>query len=343
MTHTLIDLDSPQASSITEDNRQEKSASPSDSDADAELSSDFLEHLVVSENTVLYRAQVAVEENTLETAREIVEKKPRKLSDIRGTKVRDISVTRVEDEKKTDIQAILILRDTLIISDMNNMSLKSFAGNGDFLSSIQLEEEVYGLTRLSSDRFATCGYDDILLWKLHNRKIKPQDEKYPVELAAEALHFNGTYYCVLHREHNAITILDDRGRHVRKFVIKEAFGKNVKFSFDIHNDRDTHHVYMPCVGDNMGILCASVEGQVHNFFSTDWAPLGTSDICGFLCIVDNFNHCVVLSTKDNKSSLKLLDTSEVKSRPYFISVNESSDKVILSYYRSDLISVFSIQ
>ena len=101
MTHTLIDLEPPQASSITEESSQEKSASSFDSDADAELSSDFLEYLVVSENTVLYRAQVAVEERTVETAREVVEKKPRKLSDIRGTKVRDVSVKREEDEAKT--------------------------------------------------------------------------------------------------------------------------------------------------------------------------------------------------------------------------------------------------
>ena len=342
--HTLIDLDPPQSSSKTDGNRQENAASSTDNDADAELSSDFLEQLVVSENTVLYRAQVAVEGEPEKTTTHVEERKPRNISDIRGNKMRDFSVKRTEDTKEPYITAVLILGDQFIIVDTDNRKLKCFTETGKYLSSTELNYNTNGITKLARDRFATSDDNkEIILWKLHGQMIESEWEKYKVEHFAHALHFNGMYYCVLHNKENAVTILDNCGRHVRKFVIKEAFGKKVEFGWDIHSDRDTHHVYIPCEGEIKGILCASIDGKVNNFHATDWRPRGISDIYRFLCVVNYSDSSVMLSTKDSVSMSKSLDTSDAKSRPEYISVNEACEKIIVSYYKSDIISVFAIQ
>ena len=119
-----------------------------------------------------------------------------------------------------------------------------FHRNGKYLSSTGLNYTTNGITKLARDRFATCDdNNEIILWKLHGQIIKLEGEKYNVEHFALALDFNGTYYCVLHQDQNAVTILDDRGRHVRKFVIKEAFGKEVGFGWD--NKATKCHVMSP--------------------------------------------------------------------------------------------------
>ena len=345
MNHTLIDLDPPQSSIKTDENRKENVASSSDNEANTELASDFLEQVVVTEKTVLYRAQVAVENDKKKTATQDVERKPRNVSDIRATKLCDFRAKVKDDLTEPYINAVLILGDTFIIVDNHNRKLKCFTESGQYLSSADLTDSTWGITKIACDQFATCDYKKIILWNFSGHTIQADDKKYlyTVEYDAQALHFNSTFYCVLHRKENAVTILDDRGRQIRKFVIKEAFGKKVEFGFDIHSDRHTHHMYIPCVRDNKGILCVSIDGKVNDFHATHWTPWGISYMYGFFCVVNYSGNCVMIPTKEWKSMSKLLDTSDAKSCAYYISVNEAIDKVIVSYYGSDLISVFSIQ
>ena len=66
---------------------------------------------------------------------------------------------------------------------------------------------------------------------------------YDVDHNSHGIHYNGIYYCVLHRLENAITILDKQGRQIRKIAMKEAFGKKIEFGgWDIHMNITNHPI-----------------------------------------------------------------------------------------------------
>ena len=68
---------------------------------------------------------------------------------------------------------------------------------------------------------------------------------------------------MLHREYNAITVLDGQERQVRKIERKATFGMDIGFGWGIHMDKTTHNIYVPFMGDKRGVLvlCLSVEGE----------------------------------------------------------------------------------
>ena len=195
--------------------------------------------------------------------------------------------------KDVYITGVLAIADKFVIVDNDNRKLKFYTGSGDYLSFTTLTESTWGITQVNNDLFATCGFgNQVFLWKMKGNNIIQAEITYKVDHRAHGIHFNGTYYCVLYRNENAVTILDDRGRQVRKFEIKEPFGKKVTFGWDIHNDRDMHHVYMPCVDDIKGILCVSIQGEMLRFNGLDGRPEGIAIIRGLLCVVHCDNDCV---------------------------------------------------
>ena len=320
-----------------------------------------MENNAITKNTGLCRAQSTVEGKSFETttttlrldasvelnkgdvaSSDATNTLPCNYSDIRATKLFEFSTKRPEDVKEVYITGILSLLNKFIIIDRDNRKLKLYSENGEYLSSTNLIEDTYGITQVEGVQFATCGLGlQIFLWNMEGNTIIPDEKRFKLDHDAYGIHFNGTFYCVLHRLDNAVTILDVRGATVRKFLIKEVFGKEVQFGLDIHSDSNNHHVYIPCVGGNNGIICVSVEGEVLRFTELDDNPWGISEIHGFLCVVDIDNACVHFMSPDWKSRSKLLVDNVLQEGPMYIAVNDVAGKFVISYYKKDVITVFT--
>ena len=143
---------------------------------------------------------------------------------------------------------------------------------------------------------------------MRGKVIVTEDTSYDVDHNSHGIHYNGIYYCVLHRWDNAITILGTQGRQVRKIVMKEAFGKKIEFGgWDIHMDTTTHNIYLPCRGDNSGALCLSVEGDPLWFTPLEGRLGGITEIDGVLCVSDYIaGHGLQMVCKSGKYIEKLL-------------------------------------
>ena len=74
-------------------------------------------------------------------------------------------------------------------------------------------------------------------------EIVNEDILCEVEHDSCAISSNGEYYSVLHRDNNAITILDANWRQVRKVTIEEVCEKKIKMGWDLHIDRTTNDIY----------------------------------------------------------------------------------------------------
>ena len=245
----------------------------------------------MTENTLLYRAQVAVEReaglehgatstgdgnmgmnkrssSTQDDTTHVVEgttkkdKTPSNEKSVRDHKIKQFSIKRQDDKKNAEVGGILVLSQNIIIADNENKKLKLFDLSCNCLSSVDSKHHVWGITAVKGNLFATCGNTDtkVRLWTLRGKDIFTEDISYDVDLYSYGIHYNGTYYCVLHQWNNAITVMDTQGRQIRKIVRKEAFGKKIEFGgWDIHMDTATHNIYLPCRGDNSGALCLSVR------------------------------------------------------------------------------------
>ena len=265
-------------------------------------------------------------------------------SDISVTKVLEFSTKRPDDVEDVNIHGVLTLDDKFVIVDDENRQLKLYTESGEYLCSETIPKTTWGITKVDSDRFATCGYgEQIFMWKIFENKISQEAKTYNVDLDAYGIHFNGTYYCVLHHLNNAVTILDEQVNQVRKFSIKEVLGKKVDFGWDIHSDRHTHHVYIPCKGNTRGVLCVSIDGEVLRFNALAGSPRGITELHGFLCVTHFQTNCVHLVSKNWKSQSKLLDANVMKGSPDFIAVNASEDKLMISYAGKDVITVFTLK
>ena len=216
-----------------------------------------------------------------------------------------------------------------------------------------MTQSTLGITEVDCDRFATCGLGNkVFLWKIKESTIIQEDTSYEVEHDAHGIHYDGTYYCVLHQADNAVTILDDGGRHVRKFVIKKAFGREVEFCSDIHSDGDTHNVYIPCwdyYGVSVGILYVSVEGEVLRFntLERDGCPSRITGVHGMLCVLNSEKTCVIVISNERRIRCKLLDDSVFQGDPGCVAVNKSMKYLIISYENwndcKDVVTVFSLK
>ncbi|KAK3108341.1 hypothetical protein FSP39_005862 [Pinctada imbricata] len=320
--HHLIELVQFMKKS-TSDNDSSRSRPASTSVNEDELASDFLDTVTLTEGTVLYRgAQVAVKSTSVTPKSEKRttpnQADPRRL---KATKCLEFSVKRPDDKDKVDVTGVLCLSDSIVVVDNENRLLKRFDQSGKFLSSTKLEYYTLGITCVCDSTFATCGLSStVYLWTIrtkgifwYRKTIVSVDVSYHVDHRAFGIHYNGTYYCVLHRINNAITILDRQGRQVRKIIMKEACGKKFKFGWDIHMDSDTNNIYVPCLRE-YGVLCVTVEGK-GVWFTPLSGPWGITEIQGTLCVVDYGGACLHLITKDGEDVRKLLDKEDLGGTP----------------------------
>ena len=250
---------------------------------EAELSSDFVEQLTVTENTVLYRAQVAVDREVGPQAgqeRGAIPKRDGNKGTRKGSsstqdetanpgdcttkkdgtrnigrlvvdnKIEQFSIYRPDDKDNAVVRGILVLSQSIIVADNPNKKLKLFDVSGVYLSSVDSKHQVWGITAVKGNLFATCGNTDtkLRLWTLRGKAIIIEDISYDVDHDSHGIHYNGTYFCVLHYRDNAITVLDTQGRRVRKIIRKEAFGMEIKLGLIfIWTKRQT--IYMCLVGE----------------------------------------------------------------------------------------------
>ena len=337
LEHNLIDLDPPGFRSIGE--------------VYAELTADFIEHLEVTENTIFYRPQIvftgepsAADDDTESDGQVNRRRTGFDPSELRSSRFLGFSVRRPDDLKDIHVKGVLMMAGKYIIIDYENHKLKLFDGEGKFLSFAKTKENTWGITKISEDRFATCGVGHkIVTWVLYEKVIYDNYTTYPVDHYAESIHFNGTYYSVLHRDCNAVTVLDNRGARVNKIVIKKAFDKRIDFGLDIHSDNKTHHIYVPC-DTPTGVLCVSIEGDALRFTDLPVFPRGITEAHGQLCIVLYKEATVILLSKDGEKKYDLIEKKNFKGKPMFI--NFFGDKIAVIYnhkdYGFDIVSVFSV-
>ena len=356
---------------------QQKRDETTESTDEAELSSDFVEQLTVTENTVLYRAQVAVDrevEPQAGTERGAIPKrdgkkgtkkgwpsKQRETAKSEGTAkmnetlksdrvvkdnpIEQFSIKRPDDNVNAEVRGILVLTQNIIVADSDNEKLKLFDLSGVYLSSVDSKHCVLGITAVNENCFATCGLDTVVrLWTLRGKAIVKEDISYDVDHDSHGIHYNGTYLCVLHRYDNAITVLDTQGRQVRKIVRKEAFGKKIEFGVDIHMDKATHNIYVPRWGDAFGVLCLSVHDEALWFTPLDGALGGITEIDGVLCVSDyDEGHCVHMISKSGDYKGKLLDKDVLKERnPEYVCFDASQRKLYFNLISSDVVCFISV-
>ena len=260
-------------------------------------------------------------------------------------KIAQFSMKRPGDKKNAQVGGILVLFKSIIISDWNNKTLKLFDLSCVYQSSVDSKHYSNGITAVEGDCFATCGMDTAVhLWTVHGKTIVTEDISYDVDDFSDGIHYNGTYYCVLHNTDNAITVLDTQGRQVRKIVRKEAFGKEIEFGEDIHMDRTTHNIYVPCWTNNKGVVCLSVHGDVLWFTPLEGALGGITEIDGVICVSDyDKGHCVHMVSKSGEYKGKLLDKDILKDRqPFYMSYVADAKKIYFSLYNSDVICFMSL-
>ena len=345
---------------------------------EAELSSDFLEQLTVTENTVLYRAQVAVDRElntaadaecgTISKRDEITKKKKGAFSMqgetenldegtarkdktisstrlVKDSKIGQFSINRQDDKKNADVRGILVSTLNIIVADGPNEKLKLFDLSGKYLSSVDSIHYVLGITAVNENCFATCGVDEyVRLWTLRGKAIVTEDISYDVENDSHGIHYNGTYYCVLHRWNKAITVLGTQGRQVRKIVRKEAFGKKIEFGMDIQIDKATNNIYVPCWGNNFGVLCLSVHDEALWFTPVEGWLGGITEIDGVMCVSDyKKGHGVQLISKSGEYKGKLLDKDVLDERePLYMCYVPDAKKIYFSLYSSDIICFMTL-
>ena len=389
--HSLVDLhpryDQNQSGKTSESTDETESSSdflPSSKKANSteetELSSDFLEHLTVTENTVLYRAQVAVEGRTTgnvdsedgagahakgnigrhtkgtdapgrgnrtKQKSPVVKQNFSYESDkeiVVDSNIGKFSIQRSEDKEIADIRGIVVLSDKIIVSDSNNDKLKLFDMDGRYVSCIDSRHQVWGITIKNHNRFATCGLDkNIYMWTLCEESIVAEEVSYNVDHWSNGIHYNGTYYCVLHENDNAITLLDTQGRQKKKIVIKKAFGKNMMFGYGIYVDCTTHNIYVSCVLYNDGVLCVSVEGEPLWFSPLTGRPWGITEIHGVLCVADLSEQCMHLLSKTEEYKGKLLDKGEMTDQPQYIYYDDRQQTLYFSVPRKEVICFVSVK
>ncbi|KAK3109185.1 hypothetical protein FSP39_024810 [Pinctada imbricata] len=343
--HHLIELvQFIQKSTSTNDPSTSKPTSTSVNED--ELASDFLETVTLTEDTVLYHeAQVAVETTSVTSKQEkrttSKHADPRRL---KATKCLEFSVKRPEDKKEVYVTGVLCVSDKVVVVDNDNKKLKLFDQNGTYLSSTELKDYTRGITYVRDSMFVTCGYGNtVYLWTVRGQTIVSEDVSYHVDHRAYGIHYNGTYYCVLHRWDDAITILDRQGRQVRKIIMKEACGKKFEFGWDIHMDSDTNNIYVPC-WDEDGVLCMTIEGQALWFTPLSRA-LGITEIQGTLCLIKNLEHYLDLITKDGKYIKKLVDKEALGRKPKYV-CHGNVDRLYVTYYsggdKHSMVSIYTV-
>ena len=113
--------------------------------------------------------------------------------------IEQFSIKRPDDEECAEVGGILVLSQNIIIADCENKKLKLFDLSGKYMSSVHSIHFVWGITAVTGNRFATCGMNTVVrLWTLHGKTIVTEDISYDVDHYSHGIHYNGTYFCVLH-------------------------------------------------------------------------------------------------------------------------------------------------
>ena len=154
-----------------------------------------------------------------------------------------------------------------------------------------------------------------------------------------------TTVCVLHRLDNAITVLDTQGRQVRKIVRKEASGKEIEFGADLHMDKTTHNIYMPCIGVNKGVLCLTLEDEPLWFTPLEGSLGGISEIDGVLCVSDyQKGHGIQMVSENGNCKGKLLDNDILKKgNPDYLCFVANKRMIYFSSFQTDIVCFISMQ
>ena len=306
-------------------------------------------YLTMADNTIEYRAQVAVEDGqlVLPNGRNVDEQnEPDKLT---ARKCLEFSVKRPENYRQVYVTGVLALSDTVIVNDLKNHGLKLFDHSGRFLSSINSRHDVWGITSVNGNMFATSGVANLhtnksfRLWTVCWDSIVSEDTSHTsYSPHSGGIYFNSTYFGVLHGLDKAISVLDTHGKLVKKFRVEEAFGKKVYLGFDIHMDSATHNIYVPCGYNNPGVLCVSIDGSTLWFTPLADRLWGIIEVHGLLCVADLIGQCLHLLSKAGEVKGKLLDKTDIREKPCHLSYNKSSQKIFLSYADTDTISVYQV-
>ncbi|KAK3082799.1 hypothetical protein FSP39_005585 [Pinctada imbricata] len=312
---------------------------------DEKLASDFVEQIVLSDDSSLCSqgATLATEprsgkDSTTQTFN-IDTSNAKEERRMKATKSLTFDVNEPEYENDIYVRAILCISDTVIVADTENEVLKLFKRDGTYLSSEEISDPIWGIAKVSSNRFVTCGKKKkVLLWTLVDKSKASLDVTYRVDHSAQGIHYNGKYYCVIHRKANAIAILDWQGIQIRTITMEEAFGNEFKFGKDILMDSDTNNIYVPCRNED-GVLCLTIEGKALWFSSLSDSPYGIVEIQGILCIADD--RCLRLISKNGKYVRKLIRERDLEDEPRYISFGEDGNLYVTFDQESD-ISVYAI-
>ena len=238
----------------------------------------------------------------------------------------------------TFVYGILVLSQKIIIADSDNAKLQLFDLNGKHLSDVGSRQYITGITKFDKNHFVTGGSDGLIhFWKLCGNDIKCLDKTFHEESKIFGICYNGTFFGVLHHTDDLINVLDSQGRKVRKIVLNEAFGKKIKFGFDIHMDIATHNIYVPCVNHTYGVLCMSVEGEPLWFSPLIGIPRGITEAHGVLCVANNTKKCMHLISKNGEHKGKLMD--DIVGYPECVYYDNDGNKLYfnLCWYNRDVI------
>ena len=150
-------------------------------------------------------------------------------------------------------------------------------------------------------------------------------------------------YSVLHYTHNAITVLNSKGRQDRILLFKEAFGNIIKIGWDILMDSNTHHIYVPCEDENSGKLGVSLEGEALWFVPVSSDPWGITEIDNLLCVVGVKERCVHLVAMSGQYTGKLLGVNQILGEPKKIFYDKSDKKLYITFQYISAVSIFSVE
>ena len=197
----------------------------------------------------------------------------------------------------TFVTCILIMAAAIVVIDGKNGKLKLYNHDGRFVSSTDIGMwSVVDVARVTGDHFVTCGVKKLLWWTLRENTIESDSKKYKFDYLVHGIHFDGTFYYVVHMHANAINVLDSEGKIVREIVIKEAFGKAIRFGRGICSDSATHNIYVGCYPN--GVLCLSREGEPLWFHSFRLQVKGITGINGLILV--SVNNGVITLTKEGE-------------------------------------------
>ena len=256
------------------------------------------------------------------------------------SKIEQFSIKRTDDQSQAEVHGILALGQNIIVADSPNEKLKLFNLTGVYLSSVDSNHGVYGITAVTESQFATCGTDTCMrVWNLCGDALK-ESSSYELDYDSNCgMHFNDTYYCVLNSWEHAITVLNTKGEHISQIVKKEAFGRKIGFGYGIYMDRTTNNIYVVCWGEPNSVMCLSLKGEDLWFTPIEGELAVITEIDGVLCLSDfSTGGCVHMVSKAGQNMGKGLGKYSLNDRKFNYIFYAAHLKILyFNLYDSDVI------